>query len=118
MLNSENSTTKLNFEDKSSVISNIKEKILKIQDSCNNNSFFLGELSVSLPVKYSNGKSVHGKIAEIYCDDAGILRADLVLSGSNRDSEIFFGCNIEQLNTFDLNSIDRILSINSFDFLN
>jgi len=107
-------STKLNYEDKFTVLLDIKEKILKMKTSCNVESFFLGGLSISLPVRYSSGRPLHGKIAEIYCDEDGILRGDLVLSTKNKDDEIFFGCNIEHLSIVDLNCIARVLSVNSF----
>ena len=111
-----NLTTKSNPEDKSSVLLDIKKIILKMQLLYNKSSFYLGELSINLPIKYSNGKSVYGKIAEIYCDEHGTLKADIVLSGTNREGEIFFGCDIEQLNFFDLSCIFNTLSLSSFDF--
>ena len=112
-------STKLNTEDKedkSVVLSDIKEKIFKMKTVCDMDSFFLGGLPVSLPMQRSSGRSLHGKIAEIYCDENGILRGDLVLSADNKDSEIFLACNIEQLSIFDLNYIARVLSINLFSF--
>ena len=106
-----------NSENKSSVLLDIKKIISKMQILYNKSSFYLGELSVSLPIRHSNGKSsVYGKIAEIYCDEHGTLKADIVLSGNNREGEIFFGCDIEQLSFFDLSCIFNTLSIGSFDF--
>jgi hypothetical protein len=73
-------------------------------------------LSIGLPVKHSNGKAVYGKIADIYCDEYGILRADIVSyvtsKGRDKDSEIFFGCDIEELSFFDLKCISNVLSTN------
>ena len=109
-------TAKSNFEDKSLILSDIKKRILKMQILHNVDSFFLGELPVSLPVKYSNGKAVYGKIADIYCDEHGILRADIVAYVTNKDrdkdSEIFWGCDIEELSFFDLQCISKVLSAN------